>query len=260
MLALNYSLYDCFAQMPFQGHTAAVIDLDQKLDHGLAVKIARELCQTVTCFVWNDSGHTWVKTIAKDGSDWPINHGLLGVARNCLGAQGNGVLDTAHGSFEVKTKGNTVTILLPKLKLDIAEMPERLTQAFDVMPVSVREVGKTCVVELRRVEEIINLETDFNRISKLDYDRVVLTAEDDTVPFDYVCRYFSPKHNINENNGSLYIQTFLAVFWQERLQKNNLSFLQLSPRRAIGKISISENLIEVEAPVCKTFEGVLKVP
>ena len=259
MLALSYSLYDCFAQMPFQGHTAAIVDLAQKLDHPLAVKIATELCQTVTCFVWNDSGRTWVKTIAKDGSVWPINHGLLGVARNCLGAQGSDVLHTISGSFEVKTQGNTVTISLPKLELAITEMPERLTQAFDIMPVSVREMGKTCVVELRTVEEIMNLETDFNRISKLDYDRVVLTAEDDTVPFDYVCRSFSPKHNINENNGSLYIQTFLSLFWQERLQKNEFSFLQLSPRRAIGRISVGQEMIEVEAPVCKTFEGVLKV-
>ena len=259
MLTLNYSLYDCFAQMPFQGHTAAVVDIAQKLDHNLALKVATELCQTVTCFVWGDSGHTWVQTIAKDGSVWPINHGLLGVTRNCLGAQGKGALHTASGSFEVRTKGNTVTISLPKLALDTTEMPERLTQAFDIMPVSVREVGKTCVVELRTVEEIINLEPDFNRISKLDYDRVVLTAEDSTVPFDYVCRCFSPKHSINENNGSLYIQTFLSLFWQERLGKNDFSFLQLSPRRAIGKISVGEQFVEVEAPVCKTFEGVLKV-
>ncbi len=259
MLTLNYSLYDCFAQMPFQGHTAAVVDVSQKLDHDLAAKVAIELCQTVTCFVYKDADQTWVETFAKDGSVWPINHGLLGVARHCVGPQGEDTLHTVSGSFAVKTKGSTVTVSVPKLCLELTEMPERLNQAFDIMPISVREMGKTCVVELRTVEEVINLETDFNRIAKLDYDRVVLTAEDDTVPFDYVCRYFSPKHNIDENNGSLYIQTFLPLFWQERLQKDHFSFLQLSTRRAIGKAFVEENMIHVEAPVCKTFEGVLKI-
>ncbi len=257
MLTLNYCIYDCFAEVPFQGHAAAIVDVPKKLDYELATKIAIELCQTVTCFVWKENGKTWVETITKDGSVWPINHGLLGVAKHFSGPQD--VLHTASGSFEVEIKKDTVMVVVPKLCLEITEMPERLNQAFDIMPISVREMGKTCVVELRTVEELIGLETDFNRIAKLDYDRIVLTAEDATVPFDYVYRYFSPKHNINENNGSLYIQTFLPLFWADRLKKEQFSFLQLSERRAVGKATICESFVRVEAPVRKIFEGALKV-
>ncbi len=259
MLALNYSLYDCFAEKSFQGHAAVVVELPKKLEHDLTAKIAAELCQTVTCFVWEENDQILVESLTKDGSIWSVNHGLLSVAKHCAKKQDKFVLHTVGDFFEVKVNGDIVSISVPKQYLEFTEMPERLNQAFEIMPVSVREIGKTCVVELRTVEEIINLEADFNRIAKLDYDRVVLTAEDDAAPFDYVYRYFSPKHCVNENNGSLYVQTFLPLFWGERLKRDSFSFAQLGPRRAIGKVFIDEKFVQVEASVKKVFEGVLKV-
>jgi predicted PhzF superfamily epimerase YddE/YHI9 len=259
MATLNYSLYDCFTQEAFQGHVAAIVEVEQKPELSFAAKIAAELCQTITCFVWHEDDCIWVKSIAKDGSVWSINHGLLAVARHLLGPKGECDLHTYGGVYHSKANGNMITITLPKVLLNDAEMPDRLGQAFDIMPVSVRDMGKTCVVELRTVEDVLNLDPDINRISRLDYDRVVLTAEDDTVPFDYVCRYFSPKHYINENSGSLYIQTFLPMFWQERLGKDSFSFLQLSQRRAVGNVAIKDNEIEIEAPVKQTFSGMLQV-
>lgn len=259
VVALNYSLYDCFAEEPFQGHVAAVVEVSKKLESNLAVKIASELCQTVTCFVWEENGQILVESLTKDGSIWSINHGLLGVAKHCSKNQDKYILRTASDIFEVKVMGDIVSIPISKQYLELTEMPERLNQAFDIIPVSVREIGKTCVVELRTVEEIINLDPDFSRIAKLDYDRVVLTAEGNADSFDYVYRYFSPKHYINENNGSLYVQVFLPLFWSERLKKDNFSFLQLSYRKAVGRVFINEQFIQVEAPVRKVFEGVLRV-
>ncbi len=259
MPTLSYSLYDCFTPDAFQGHVAAIVGVGQRPELSFAVKIALELCQTIACFVWHENGHIMVKSIAKDGSVWSINHGLLAVARHLLGANGACDLHTSGGVYHVMTSVNTVSITLPKVLLTDAEMPERLNQAFDIMPVSVRDMGKTCVIELRTVEDVRNLDPDINRIARLDYDRVVLTAEDDTVPFDYVCRYFSPKHCINENSGSLYIQTFLPLFWQERLNKGSFSFLQLSQHCAVGRVLVQANGIVVEASVRQTFSGVLKV-
>lgn len=259
MPALKYSLYDCFADVAFQGHTVAVVEVAKKLDHQIAIKVSSELCQNVTCFVWEDHGEIWVEALAKDGSIWPINHGLLGIAKQFFEKDGKGLVHTSVSSFKVKVKPGGVTIILPKLSLAETDIPERLNQAFDITPISVRETGKTCIVELRTVDDLIRIDPDYNRISKLDYDRVVLTAEDDTLPYDYVCRYFSPKHSIDENNGSLYIQTFLPLFWQERLRKDTFKFLQLSSTKAVGNVAIKGDSIYVEAPVHKTFEGELKI-
>jgi len=258
VLALNYCLYDCFADGPFQGHPAAVVEVSKKLEQSMAVKIAVELCQTVTCFVWEEDQKIWVESFTKDGNVWPVNHGLLGVAKHCA-KQKKSILHTPDHVFDAELIGDWVAISVPKQSLEMTEMPERLNQAFDVMPVSVRELEKICVVELRTVEEVVKLEVDFNRIAKLDYEGVVLTAEDDTISCDYVYRYFSPKHYINENNGSLFVQTFLPLFWRERLKKDNLSFLQVSPRKATGNVKIEKDFVRVEASVKKIFEGVLKV-
>lgn len=257
MLSLNYSLYDCFAEISFAGNTAAIVEMSQKPEYEIAKKISIELCQTITCFVWRENNQIWVESFAKDGSLWLINHGLLGVAKHFVKKQ-----DTLHSAgnlFEVEVSSDSVEIAIPKHDLKLMEMPERLNQAFDVMPVSVREIGTTCVLELRTTKEVVDLEVDFNRISKLDYDQIVITAEDDTVLFDYVYRYFSPKHCVNENNGSLYVQTFLPIFWKERLKKNNFSFLQPSARKSTGQVRVEKNCVRVKAPVRKVFDGVLKV-
>lgn len=257
MLSLNYSLYDCFAEKPFAGHSAAVVEVSKKLESELAKKIAIELCQTATCFVWREKNQLWVESLIKDGESWSINHGLLGVAKHFVKTQE--VLHAEDISFDVSVAGDNVSIAVPKYDLALMEMPERLNQAFDVMPVSVREIEKTCVVELRTAKEITELDVDFNRISKLEYDRVVITAEDETGSVDYVYRYFSPKNHVNENSGSLYVQTFLPLFWSERLKKNHFSFLQASARMAVGKAKIEDKCIRIETPVKRIFDGVLKV-
>ena len=255
MSTLSYSLYDCFARENFQGHVAAIVEVDKDPELSFATKIALELCQTVTCFAWIENGCLWVKSIAKNGSVWSINHGLLAVARHFSCDK----IHTLDGVYGAEVNNDNVIITLPNIPLTDTEMPERLNQAFDIMPISVSDVGKTCVVELRSVEDLVNLELDINRVAKLDYDGLVLTAEDDGVSFDYVCRYFSPKHYINENSGSLYIQAFLPLFWQERLNKNSLSFLHHSQRRSVGRSYVREYQVDVEAMVKHTFRGVLKV-
>jgi len=257
VLSIKYSLYDCFADRSFAGHTAAIVEVPQKPEYELAKKVSVELCQTITCFVWREKNRIQVESLAKDGAVWLVNHGLLGVAKHFVKEQD--VLYSAEAKFEVRVSGDSVSIAIPRQELNLMEMPERLNQAFDVVPVSVREIGATCLVELRTVKEVIDLEIDFNRISKLDYDRIVITAEDDTVSFDYVYRYFSPKHSVNENNGSLYVQTFLPIFWQERLGKNDFSFWQPSVRKSSGYVSVEKNCIRLEAPVRKIFDGTLKV-
>lgn len=259
MISLNYSLYDCFADEAFQGHVAAVVDVPQNPELSFASKIALELCQTITCFVWTENHAIWVKSVAKDGSFWSTNHGLLAVARHLLGNEGKTELHTSGGIYKVQAKDSEVSITLPSVHLENAEMPERLGQAFDIMPVSVEDTKSTCVVELRTVEEIVNIEPDMNRISKLDYDRIVLTAESNTAPFHYVCRCFAPKLLMNENSGSLFIQTFLPVFWQKRLGRDNFSFVQFSQRKSIGKVDIKKDDVEVRASVKQTFKGTLKV-
>lgn len=257
MTALNYSIYDCFAEKTFAGHAAAVVTLPQKIDHALSRKVAAELCQTITCFVWKEKDQIWVESFAKDGELWPINHGLLGVVKHFV--DNKNILNSAEESFAVKVVKDKVTISVPKRNLALMETPERLNQAFDMIPVSVREIQKTCIIELRTAKEIFDLEVDFSRMSKLNYDQIVFTAEDNVSSFDYVYRYFSPKHYINENSGSLFVQTFLPLFWGERLRKDSLTFMQSSSRRAVGSVNIEENCIRIEASVKRTFDGVLKI-
>lgn len=260
MRVLKYWLYDSFTDIPFKGHVAAIVEVDNFLEKDAALKIVRELCQKVTCFFYKKDDNVFVQSYSSDFSLWPINHGLMAVAKHCFTENDEGFLITDRYSLKVKVADNSVSIYLPKEQNMTTQMPDRLNQAFDIMPVSVREFGKTCIVELRTVEEVAALVPDFNRIAKMDYyDRVVMTAEDPASGYDYVCRYFAPKHGINENDASLYIQTFLPIFWQENLQKDEMSFMQLSARRGFGKASVLRDYVVITAPACKVFKGELSV-
>lgn len=261
MRSVNYWLYDSFTNVPFKGHACAVVEVEEFLDKELALKIVRELCQKVTSFFYKKDGKVFVQSFASDHSLWPVNHALLAVAQHCFKGEEGGIIVTDAGSLQVTLSKDMVSIYLPKEKNITTQTPDRLNQAFDIVPVSVREFGKTCIVELRTAEEVAELKPDFNRIAKMDYyDRIVITAEDAESPHDYVCRYFAPKHGINENDASLYIQMFLPIFWQENLQKDKMSFIQLSKRTGIGKVKVLEDLVVVTASACLVFAGNLTLP
>lgn len=260
MQVLKYWLYDSFSDIPFKGHVAAIVEVDNFLEKETALKIVRELCQKVTCFFYKKDGNVVVQSYSSDFSLWPINHGLMAVAKHCFSKNDEGFLITDSCSLKVKVADNKVSIYLPKEQNMTTQTPDRLNQAFDIMPVSVREFGKTCIVELRTAEEVANLVPDFNRIAKMDYyDRVVMTAEDQSSGYDYVCRYFAPRNGINENDASLYIQTFMPIFWQENLQKNEMSFVQLSARKGFGTVNVLSDYVVVTASACKVFKGELSV-
>jgi predicted PhzF superfamily epimerase YddE/YHI9 len=257
---LNYWLYDSFTDVPFEGHVAAIVEVDGFLEKEKALKVVRELCQTVTCFFYKKDDNVFVQSYSSDYSLWPINHGLIAVAHHCFKEKGEGFLVTDICSLKVVVADNKVSIYLPKEQNMTTQIPDRLNQAFDIMPVSVREFGKTCIVELRTAEEVAELKPDFNRIAKMDhYDRIVITAEDSSSECDYVCRYFAPKHGINENYASLYIQTFLPIFWQENLQKDEMSFEQLSSRKGYGKAQVLNDYVVVTASACEVFKGGLSI-
>lgn len=257
---INYWLYDSFTDVPFKGHACAIVEVESFLDKELALKVVRELCQKVTSFFYKKDDKVFVQSFSSDHNLWPVNHALLAVAQHCFKEKPEGLIVTDAGDLKVTLNDNAVSIHLPKEQNIVASIPDRLNQAFDIMPVSVREFGKTCIVELRTAAEVAELKPDFNRIAKIDdYDRVVITAEDFESPYDYVCRYFAPKHGINENDASLYIQTFLPIFWQENLQKDEMSFMQLSTRTGIGKVKVLADSVLVTASVCPVFAGKLSI-
>lgn len=257
-MRFNYWLYDSFANSSFQGHSCAIVEVDKLLDRDLSVKIAKELCQKVTCFFYKKDHDVIVESISFDKSLWPINHGLLAVAKHCFKENESGIIHTGIYPVNASVNNSLVSLVLKKAENTSTTTPDRLNQYFDVAPISIREMGKTCIIELRTAEDVISFQPDFNRISKMEhYDRIVITAEDESSLYDYVCRYFSPRHGINENDASLYIQTFMPFFWQERLGKSEMSFMQLSNRRGTAKVEIQDKDVTITAPATLTFRGEL---
>ena len=82
-------------------------------------------------------------------------------------------------------------------------------------------------MELSNEAEVKNCNPDFTLMKK-HFEEIIITAPGKKV--DFVSRFFAPAAGINEDpvTGSAHAQ--LIPFWSEKLGKNKLHALQLSPR------------------------------
>jgi predicted PhzF superfamily epimerase YddE/YHI9 len=117
-------------------------------------------------------------------------------------------------------------------------MPEESNESADVFQraLGVNEIAgiyknRDLLIELSNEDAVKNCAPDFSLIKKSGY-KIIITARGNSV--DFVSRFFAPTAGIDEDpvTGSAHSQ--LIPFWSKKLNKKNMTALQLSKRG--GKI------------------------
>jgi predicted PhzF superfamily epimerase YddE/YHI9 len=106
---------------------------------------------------------------------------------------------------------------------------ERLTAGFETQPIEILK-GKTDYLFVFETEEQIrNIKFNLTAISQLDSQGVIITAKGNEV--DFVSRYFGPQCGIDEDPVTGSAHTTLTPYWAKKLNKTELSAMQLSERK-----------------------------
>ncbi len=240
---------DAFTQQLFKGNPAAVLVLDEWLDHALKQNIALENNLAETAFV---------KRI--DDENYQIRWFTPKVEVDFCG---HATLASAFVLFKDYTSAKTIRFHVKDLGIftiqqaddgkiqmnfpirrpqKVTEYPELLNhvidkpfkevylnaQAYILVCDSAQDVmdAQANLVNITRIAEQYSVSTALTASSG-GFDVTITAASDQ---YDYVARYFAPHKGINEDPVTGSMHTGLAPLWAEKLAKNQLIGYQASER------------------------------
>lgn len=240
---------DAFTQQLFKGNPAAVLVLDEWLDHALMQNIALENNLAETAFV---------KRI--DDENYQIRWFTPKVEVDFCG---HATLASAFVLFRDYTSAKTIRFHVKELGIftiqqaddgkiqmnfpirrpqKVTEYPELLNHVIDKPFKEVYLNAQAYILVCDSAQDVIDAQANLVNITRIAEEYSVSTALtassggfDVTITaasdqYDYVARYFAPHKGINEDPVTGSMHTGLAPLWAEKLAKNQLIGYQASER------------------------------
>ncbi len=148
------------------------------------------------------------------------------VLRHRLGwADETFVFDTAFGDeLRATVEGEFITLDFPAGEI----APSQSSAPAEALGVAPQQtlLGESWVCVLEDEAAVRAFEPDFDAISRLPEDGVIITAPGESS--DFVSRYFVPQSGIPEDPVTGYAHTLLVPYWAKRLGKTELHAKQVS--------------------------------
>ena len=247
---MKYKLYqvDAFTDELFRGNPAGVCPLDEWLDDDLLQKIAKENNLSETGFYVKCGNHYEIRWFTPEVEVDLCGHATLASAFVLFyheGYIGNRIIFNSprSGELKVSKKSNCLTLDFPVDELQPIAITEELLNCFDKKPIEAYKGKTDYMLVFEKNSDILDIQPQFEKISKLNVRGVIVTAPSEKV--DFVARFFAPQSGINEDpvTGSAY--TTLTPYWARKLNKNELSATQLSKRKGKLHCKLLGNRVEI---------------
>jgi len=255
---------DAFTNRVFGGNPAAVCPLKEWLDDVMMQAIATEnnLSETVY-FVprGDDSELRWFTPVAEIDL---AGHPTLAAAYVILD-----ILEPGRERVRFQTRKSgalTVTRRGEKLAMDFPARPPAPRPGFGNVGAALRArpvevlAARDGFAVFATEAEVAALKPDFAKVAELDCLGVIATAP--AAPgsgWDFVSRFFAPRHNINEDPVTGSAHCTLVPYWSKKLGKKKLAARQISSR--VGELWCEDNgdRVEIAGQCVRFMEGVIRL-
>ena len=230
---MELTLYqiDAFANKAFAGNPAAICPLDAWLPDDLMQTIAAENNVSETAFfIPTDKGYhiRWFTPLHEVNLCGHATLASAYVLFNYLGYQQNEIaFDSRSGILTVTRKDDWLELDFPTRVPTLCSPPQQLLDAFSAIPIETLKADDYIVV-FENEADVAEAKPDIALLAQLDLRGVAITAK--SQQYDFVARFFAPKHGLAEDpvTGSIY--TELIPYWSGKLGKTELSAKQISAR------------------------------
>jgi len=246
---------DAFTDVLFRGNPAAICPLEETwLPDDLMQNIAAENNLSETAFYLSRQGRFEIRWFTPKGEVDLCGHATLAAAHVLFaheGYSGKGIVFSSRsGNLQVSNDDGYYTLDFPKDNIHEIEGSKELEDCFNYKPIEIYR-GKTDYMFIFEKEDHIRaIEPNFENIKKLDARGIIVTAQGER--FDFVSRFFAPKHGINEDPVTGSAHTTLVPYWKQRLNKVKFKALQLSERQGILLCEEAGNRVKI-AGKAKTY-------
>jgi len=232
---------DAFAEGPFRGNPAAIVQVGNWLPDALMQAIAAENNQTTTAFLRRRGDSFALRWFTPTMEEKICGHATLAsaalVLEEFLPGAGSITFDTPAGKLTVtKDFEGLLELDFPTRPPDSVVVHPGLLPGLGLGP---REVlaGRDYLVICETAEEVRGLTPDAAALARTDRHAVIVTGPGDR-GFDCVSRFFAPGHGIPEDHATGAAHATVAPYWSQRLGKTVLRAEQASPRGGVFRCTM----------------------
>jgi PhzF family phenazine biosynthesis protein len=246
---------DAFTNEVFKGNPAAVCPLKTWLNDDLLQKIAMENNLAETAFFVKQDGIYQIRWFTPKVEVDLCGHATLATAYVLFNHEnhiGNEIefFSPRSGKLTVTKRDDYLVLNFPSDVFEPINESNEIDCLFRVKPTFALKGKTDYVLVFENESQIKNLIPNFEKISKLNGRGLIVTAMGDNV--DFVSRFFAPQSGINEDPVTGSAHTTLIPYWAKKLNKTEMTAVQLSERTGFLKCKYLNDRVEI-AGQCKLY-------
>ncbi len=253
---------DAFTSKLFGGNPAAVCPLDAWLPEETMQNIAMENNLAETAFYVKRDEAFEIRWFTPSVEVDLCGHATLAAAfvlYNFENYRGDEIcfISDRSGELKVRRQGDLLTLNFPADVFEPSISFAELIASFNIEPEHIFKGKTDYMLVFKNEEAIMDLQPHLESISKLNCRGLIATAKGDNV--DFVSRFFAPQSGVNEDPVTGSAHTTLTPYWAARLGKNELSAIQLSPRRGYLNCTFLNDRVEISGQAKPYLSGVINI-
>lgn len=254
-------LVDAFIDQPFSGNPAGVCILDTEQPTSWMQKVALEMNQSETAFVWPQAdGSYGLRWFTPQVEVDLCGHATLAAAHALwqeTGESGSLIqFHTRSGGLSAQRKGDEIQLDFPADQPQARELPPELLQFLGKPPVWFGGGRDDVLLILETAADVEYFVPDLNLISAITTRGLIISAPGDAESgLDMVSRFFAPKVGIAEDPVTGSAHCLLAVYWSDRLQKTQLRARQASARGGLLSLELKAERVLLSGKAKSMLKG-----
>lgn len=253
---------DAFAEKPFTGNPAAVCLLDGPRDAEWMQNVGAEMNLSETAFIWPEGAAFRLRWFTPAVEVALCGHATLAAAHvlwqeSRAGRDEPIVFHTAGGELSATRCGEDVELDFPQTPAVQVAAPPGLLEALGADAINMGKNEFDYLVEVAGEREVRAMKPDFARLRSTPARGVIVTALAETMPYDFVSRFFAPGAGIDEDPVTGSAHCCLGPYWRDRLHKSEFIAYQASRRGGVVGIRLTGDRTRLRGRAITIMRGEL---
>lgn len=253
---------DAFTDQVFSGNPAAVCLLPEPKEDQWMQQMAQEMNLSETAFlIEQEDGYRLRWFTPTDEVDL-CGHATLASAHvlwesGKLSREQQAKFYTNSGVLTADFTDNGIRLDFPAKRQKAAILPDGVAEALGVEPMYVGKNQFDYLIEVASEKLVSHLDPDFAFLRTIEARGFIVTSRSDSKAYDFVSRFFATGVGVDEDPVTGSAHCCLGPYWQEKLQKSELTAYQASERGGTIRLRVNGDCVNLMGDAVTVLKGEL---
>lgn len=258
-------IVDSFTKEAFKGNPAGVCFVEEAIGEERMLQIAKEFGLSETAFVQKtDTPDIYKIRYFSPKKEIPLcGHATLASAKIIFSSseqQEIHFITSEKLNLLIRRRNEAIIMEFPVYDTVDITVPASLLTALGITEIANTQYSpknKIILLEIKESEALASLKPDFHALLNAyqNINGVLVTASSANADYDFSYRYFWPWAGTNEDPVTGGVQTFLAKYWSQRLNKKTMKAFQSSSRTGYMTVELQDEKVWVIGDAVIILEG-----